>query len=114
MVPWYQGAVGDPERATDVERVERVQLGVRIEKRLVKVLKGLAEFEGLTLGQLLEKIVFHSLVPIPGEEGEMAASPHGKRALAAASDLMRIYGLDYELHRYRQFQEDADGHSGSG
>jgi predicted DNA-binding ribbon-helix-helix protein len=88
--------------------VERVQLGVRMEKRLVKVLKGLAEFEGLTLGQLLEKIVLHSFVSVPGEEGEMAASPHSKRALAAVSDFMRIYGMDYELHRYRQFQEDAD------
>ena len=37
--------------------VERVQLGVRMEKRMVKVLKGLAEFEGVSLGQLLEKIV---------------------------------------------------------
>ena len=37
-------------------RVERVQLGVRMEKRLAQVLKGLAEFEGVTLGQLLEKI----------------------------------------------------------
>ena len=34
--------------------VERVQLGVRMEKRMVKVLKGLAEFEGITLGLLLE------------------------------------------------------------
>ena len=57
--------------------VERVQTGVRMEKRLVKVLKGLAEFEGLTLGQLLEKIVLHSFVAIAGEEGEMAASPPG-------------------------------------
>ena len=44
-------------KATDIERV---QLGVRMEKKMVKVLKGLAEFEGITLGQLLEKIVIHS------------------------------------------------------
>ena len=56
-------------------RIERVQVGVRLEKRLVKVLKGLAEFEGVTLGQLLEKIILHSFEPMPGEEGEMAASP---------------------------------------
>jgi hypothetical protein len=87
--------------------VERVQLGVRMEKRMVKVLKGLAEFEGISLGQLLEKIVLHSFEAVPGEEGEMAASPHGKRALAAVADLKRIYGLDYDTHATREFDEKA-------
>ncbi|MBK9342466.1 MAG: hypothetical protein IPN07_05335 [Dehalococcoidia bacterium] len=57
--------------------VERVQLGVRLEKRMVQVLKGLAEFNDETLGQLLEKIVLHSFEPMPGEEGEWSASPMG-------------------------------------
>lgn len=77
---------------------ERVQLGVRMEKRLVKVLKGLAEFEGVTLGQLLEKIVLHSFEPVPGQEGELAVSPHGSRALAAIADLKRVYGMDDDVH----------------
>ncbi|HWC30842.1 MAG TPA: hypothetical protein VG845_12255 [Dehalococcoidia bacterium] len=87
--------------------VERVQLGVRMEKRMVKVLKGLAEFEGITLGQLLEKIVLHSFEPIEGEEGEMAASPHSKEALAAIVDLKKIYGMDYDAHATRYFEEPA-------
>ena len=87
--------------------VERVQLGVRMEKRMVKVLKGLAEFEGITLGQLLEKIVLHSFEPVPGDEGESAASPHGKRALAAIADLKRIYGMTFDMHAARQFAEDG-------
>lgn len=87
--------------------VERVQLGVRMEKRMVKVLKGLAEFDGITLGQLLEKIVLHSFEPMPGEEGEWSASPHGKRALAAITDLKRIYGMDFDMHAFRQFAEQA-------
>ncbi len=78
--------------------VERVQLGVRMEKRLVKVLKGLAEFYGITLGQLLERIVLHSFEPVPGQEGEMSASPHGKRGLEAIAQLKRIYGMDYDVH----------------
>jgi hypothetical protein len=85
--------------------VERVQLGVRMEKRMVKVLKGLAEFDGISLGQLLEKIVLHSFEPVEGQEGEMAASPHSKRALAAISDLKRIYGMEYDTHATRQFHE---------
>ena len=89
--------------------VERVQLGVRMEKRMVKVLKGLAEFNGVSLGQLLEKIVLHSFEPIPGEEGEMAASPHGKKALAAIADLKRIYGMDHDTHATYQFREKTPG-----
>ncbi len=46
--------------------VERVQLGVRMEKTMVKVLKGIAQFNGETLGELLEKIVLHSFDPVPG------------------------------------------------
>lgn len=91
--------------AEEVTQVERVQLGVRMEKRLVKVLKGLAEYEGLTLGQLLEKIVLHSFEPVPGQEGEMAASPHGKKALVAIGDLRKIYGMDYEAHQYRRWSK---------
>jgi hypothetical protein len=86
--------------------VERVQLGVRMEKKMVKVLKGLAEFEGVTLGHLLEKIVLHSFEPVPGDEGESCASPHGKKALAAIADLKRVYGMEYDSHSARGFSED--------
>jgi hypothetical protein len=92
--------------AVEQVNVERVQLGVRMEKHMVKVLKGLAEFDGLTLGQLLEKIVLHSFEPVLGQEGEMAASPHGKKALAAIADLKRIYGMDYDMQTFRRFQDD--------
>ena len=86
--------------------VERVQLGVRMEKRMVKVLKGLAEFEGITLGQLLEKIVLHAFEPMPGEEGEWSASPLGRRSLAAAADLGRIYGMEFDVHAFQRFAEE--------
>ncbi len=89
----------------DQVSVDRVQLGVRMEQRMVKVLKGLAEFEGISLGQLLEKIVLHSFEPVPGDEGESAASPHGKRALAAIADLKRVYGMDYDAHSARTFRD---------
>ena len=72
---------------------------------MVKVLKGLAEFEGVTLGQLLEKIVLHSFEAVEGQEGEMAASPHGKRALSAIADLKRVYGMDLDVHASRRFSD---------
>lgn len=85
------------------QKIERVQLGVRMEVRLVKVLKGLAEFNDETLGELLEKIVLHSFEPVPGDEGEASASPHSKAELKAIEDLKRVYGLDYETHGSRSF-----------
>ena len=87
--------------------VERVQLGVRMEKKMVKVLKGVAEFEGVTLGHLLEKIVMHSFEPVLGQEGEMSASPHGKKALAAIADLKRVYGMEYDAHSSRFWEDGA-------
>lgn len=64
--------------------VERVQTGVRLEKRLLKVLKGLAEYLDLTLGDLLEGIALHA---IDGKEPFTAATR--KRA----TELAKIYEL---------------------
>lgn len=89
--------------------VERVQLGVRMEKRMVKVLKGLAEHRDMTLGQLLEKIVLHSFEAVPGQEGEMCASPYSKESLAVIAGLRKIYGMDFDTHASRRFQDPDDG-----
>jgi hypothetical protein len=90
------------------DKIERVQLGVRMETRLVKVLKGLAEYNDETLGELLEKIVLHSFHPVPGDEGESSASPHSKAALQAIEDLKRVYGLDYDTHSTRSFPKQTN------
>ncbi len=92
--------------------IERVQLGVRMEKNLVKVLKGLAEFNDETLGELLERIVMHSFDPVPGDEGESAASPHSKRQLATVEALRALYEISADPHVTRSFDRDgADGES---
>ncbi len=67
--------------------VERVQTGVRMEKRLVKVLKALAEYHDLSLGDLLEGIVLHAF------EGSCALGPDSQKVIA---DLKRVYGLDLD------------------
>jgi hypothetical protein len=90
------------------QKIERVQLGVRMEARMVKVLKGLAEFNDETLGELLEKIVLHSFEPVPGDEGESSASPHSVAALKAIDDLKKVYGLDYDTHQTRIFPKQAE------
>ncbi len=93
--------------AAEPQNIERVQLGVRMEKSMVKVLKGLAEFNGVSLARLLENIVLHSFSAVPGEEGEQAYSPHGKRALAAIADLKRVYGMNYDAHAAHEFPDDG-------
>jgi len=65
--------------------IERTQTGVRVEKRMLKVLKALAEYHDMSLGDLLEGIVLHAF------EGK---APFGPESLKRISDLKKIYGLD--------------------
>jgi hypothetical protein len=65
--------------------VVRVQTGVRMEKRLVLVLKALAGTLDLSLGDLLEGIVLHAFEAKP---------PFGRESLAKIEALKRVYGLD--------------------
>ena len=81
MVLWYIVTMKQQSAAIVVERV---QTGVRMEKRLLKVLKGLAELEDLTLGDLLEGIVLHAF------EGKAPFSP---ATLKEIEQLRKIYGL---------------------
>lgn len=64
--------------------VERIQTGVRMEKRLVKVLKGLAEYHDMSLGDLMEGIVLHAF------EGK---APFGKESMKKIGELKKVYGL---------------------
>jgi hypothetical protein len=76
--------------------VERVQTGVRLERRLLKVLKGLAEYLDLSLGDLLEGIALHALENKP---------PFKPATLEKIADLRQIYGLDLraaDSHRLRE------------
>jgi hypothetical protein len=70
-------------RKTSV-RVERVQTGIRIEKRLLKVLKALAELKDLSLGDLLEGVVLHAF------EGR---APFSTKTRGEIERLREIYGL---------------------
>ena len=64
--------------------VNRVQTGVRIEASLLKVLKGLAAYKSLTLGDLIEGICLHAF------EGK---APFSRATLAQVAQLKKIYGL---------------------
>jgi hypothetical protein len=79
-----------------VLEIERVQTGVRLEKRLLKVLKGLAELKDLSLGELLEGIVLHAF------EGK---APFSKDTLAQIAELKKIYGLSLSANDSHKLRE---------
>lgn len=65
--------------------VERVQTGLRLEKRLLKVTKALADSLDLTLGDLVEGVLLHAL------EGK---APFSASTLARAAQLREVFALD--------------------
>jgi hypothetical protein len=76
--------------------IQRVQTGIRIEKRTLKVLKAIAELKDFSVGDLLEGILLHVF------EGE---SPFGKETLRQIADLKKVYGLTLtakDSHRLRE------------
>jgi hypothetical protein len=64
--------------------VERVQTGVRLEKRMLKVLKAVAEQKDMTLGDLLEGIVLHAF------EGK---APFSAQTLKEIEQFKSLYGM---------------------
>jgi len=87
----YHGTTMSPAK-----EIERIQTGVRLEKRLLKVLKGLAELKDMTLGDLIEGIDLHSF------EGKAAFS---RSTLEQIAHLRKLYGLELraaDSHRLRE------------
>jgi hypothetical protein len=78
--------------------VERVQTGVRMEKRLLKVLKALAEYHDLTLGDLLEGIVLHAF------DGKC---PFQGASLKRIRELKKFYELDLDSSASHRLTEVA-------
>jgi hypothetical protein len=78
--------------------VERVQTGVRMEKRILKVLKALAEYHEISLGDLLEGIVLHAF------EGKAPFNADGQKRIA---EIKKIYGLDLDASASHRLREPA-------
>jgi hypothetical protein len=82
--------------------VERVQTGVRVEKRLLKVLRALADYHDLTLGDLLEGIVFHAF------DGKC---PFQQPSLQRIKELKKFYGLNLDSRASHLLTEAGTGKS---
>lgn len=91
-------AVQKSKAVEKVIEVERVQVGVRLEKRMVKVLKGVAEYFDVTLTELLESIVLHSF-----EGGGVNAFTDD--VIPKINEIKKIYGMNYGVHDNLQFSE---------
>src|SRR6266853_3421349 len=90
LVTWYHESM---------KEVTRTQTGVRLESRLLKVLKALATELDLSLGDLLEGIVLHAF------EGR---APFSAATLRKVKALKAVYGLDLSARDSHQLREAAD------
>ncbi len=80
-------------------KVRRVQTGVRIEQRMLKVLKALAELYDLSLGDLLEGIVLHAF------EGK---APFDEQTQQHIEALKKVYGMDYDASASHHLFEEGE------
>jgi predicted DNA-binding ribbon-helix-helix protein len=76
--------------------IKRTQTGVRLESSLLKVLKGVAEYTDLTLGDLLEGIVLHAF------EGKAPFSAETRNVI---EQLKKVYGCELGAADSHQLME---------
>lgn len=83
-------------------KVERIQTGMRIEKKLVKVLKALAEYLDISLGDLIEGIVLHAF------DGK---TPFSEETIKKIGEMKKIYNLrldSSDSHKMIEGQDDSE------
>ena len=81
-------------------QVQRIQTGMRIEKRLLKTLKALAEYLDMTLGDLIEGIVLHVF------EGKL---PFDDKLLKKIAEIKSVYELDLDSTHSHKLTEKKPG-----
>jgi hypothetical protein len=84
--------------------IERVQTGVRMEKRLLKVLRALADYHDLTLGDLIEGIVLHAF------DGKCAFNQSNLRRIR---NLKKFYDLDLDSGASHRLTEASGSNKGA-
>lgn len=84
--------------------IERVDVPVRLEKRLAALLRDLAEHKRMSVDSCLEEILLHTSEPV----GDGVASPHTPTTLRHIQALKRKHGIDYDCHASYRFVERAE------
>ena len=80
----------------NLRKIERTQTGVRMEKRILKVLKGFAGYHDISLGDLIEGIVLHAF------EGK---APFSEKSLKKIEEFKKVYNLDLTSKDSHKLQE---------
>ena len=94
----YIYTVGDPVP------IERVDVPVRLEKRLAALVHDLAAHKRMSVSSLLEEILLHTNEPL----GDGVASPHTQAQLRYIQELKKKHGIDYDSHASYRWVERAD------
>ncbi len=81
--------------------IERVDVPVRLEKRLAALLEDLAVHKGMSVSSCLEEMLLHSFEPY----GNSVASPHTKTTLRYIKELKEKHHIDYDSHGSYRFVE---------
>jgi catechol 2,3-dioxygenase-like lactoylglutathione lyase family enzyme len=82
-------------------KIERVDVPVRLEKRLAALLYDLAKHKRMSLSSCLEEILLHTNEPL----GDGVASPHTKAQLRYIQELKKKHSIDYDCHASYRFKE---------
>jgi catechol 2,3-dioxygenase-like lactoylglutathione lyase family enzyme len=82
-------------------KIERVDVPVRLEKRLAALLEDLAAYKRMSVSSCLEEILLHTNEPL----GDGVASPHTRRQLEYIQELKKKHGIDYDSHASYRFEE---------
>ena len=83
-------------------KIERVDVPVRLEKRLAALLNDLAEHKRMSVSSCLEEILLHTNEPL----GDGVASPHTKATLRYIQALKKKHGIDYDCYASYRFIEE--------
>jgi uncharacterized glyoxalase superfamily protein PhnB len=86
----------------DKLKIERVEVPVRLEKRLAGLLTDLAKHKRMSINSCLEEILLHTCEPY----GDGVASPHTKSTLRYIQELKKKHGIDYDIHASYRFVEE--------
>lgn len=84
-------------------KIERVDVPVRLEKRLAALLKDLAAHKGMSIDSCLEETLLHTFEVVGKDEG--VASPHTKKTHQFIQELKKKHGIDYDTHASYRFVE---------
>ncbi len=82
-------------------KIERVDVPVRLEKRLAALLSDLAKYKNMSLNSCLEETLLHTFE----RYGDSVASPHTSATLSYIDELKKKHGIDYDTHASYRFEE---------